>query len=109
MLLLGFFHILTKILVDKNYGRTTTTLLSHTASYQGMITVGNVDENCIIVKAQGGALYTLKGAMMCMKNLVLSWKPPAEIEDWKIEHFAPVFMMHPKTFLGEFQLIQKLN
>ena len=91
-----------KILVDKNYGRTTTTLLSHTASYQGMITVGNVDENCIIVKAQGGALYTLKGAVMCMKNLVLSWKPPAEIEDWKIEHFAPVFMMHPKTFLGKF-------
>ena len=67
--------------------------------YRGMITIENVDENCIIVKAQGGALYRVKGPVMCMKNIVLSWKPPKNVEDWKIEHFAPAFMIHPKTFL----------
>ena len=67
--------------------------------YRGMITIGNVDANCIIVKAQGGALYTVKGGLMCMKDIVLSWKPPPNIDDWKIEHFAPVFIIHPKTFL----------
>ena len=68
-------------------------------AYRGMVTVANVDENMTIISAAGGALYRVKGPVMCMKNLVLSWRAPENIDDWKIEHFAPIFMIHPKTFL----------
>lgn len=84
---------------DSSFGRTTTTMLSLSENYRGMITIDNVDENLIIVKAQGGALYRVKGALMCMKNIVLTWRAPENIDDWRIEHFAPVFLIHPKTFL----------
>ena len=74
-------------------------MLSDSAQYAGMVTVANVDENATIVKASGGALYRIKGPCMIMRDLVLSWKAPESVVDWKIEHFAPIFMVHPKTFL----------
>ena len=84
---------------DSAYGKTTMTMLSMSSKYNGMITIDNVDENLIIVKAQGGALYRLKGNLMCMKDIVLTWKAPENVQDWNIKHFSPIFMTHPKTFL----------
>merc|ERR1712130_27378 len=84
---------------DAGYGKTSMTMLSMSSRYSGMITIDNVDENLMIVKAQGGALYRVKGSLMCMKDIVLSWKAPEDVQDWNIQHFSPIFMIHPKTFL----------
>ena len=84
---------------DSAYGKTTMTMLSMSSKYNGMITIDNVNEDLIIVEAQGGALYRLKGNLMCMKDIVLTWKAPENVQDWNIQHFSPIFMTHPKTFL----------
>merc|ERR1712130_829287 len=84
---------------DAGYGKTSMTMLSMSSRYSGMITIDNVDGNLMIVKAQGGALYRVKGSLMCMKDIVLSWKAPEDVQDWNIQHFSPIFMIHPKTFL----------
>jgi len=64
-----------------------------------MVTITNIDENSTLVNAAGGHIYTVKGDLMCMRDLVLSWRPPDNIQDWRFEHFISAAMVFPTTFL----------
>ncbi|CBY18226.1 unnamed protein product [Oikopleura dioica] len=84
---------------DSSYGRTSATISSLSEKYRGMVTITNIDENSTLVNAAGGHIYTVKGDLMCMRDLVLSWRPPDNIQDWRFEHFISAAMVFPTTFL----------
>ena len=75
-------------------------MLSKSAKYLSMITVENIDQNAILVRAgSSGGIYTIKGDAFMTKDLVLSWKSPEEVENIRIDNFIPALMLHPKTSL----------
>lgn len=98
---------------DDGYGKLHTKMLSKTSKYLSMITVDNIDQNALLVRAgSSGGIYTIKGDAFMTKDLVLSWKAPEQIDNIRIENFIPALMLHPKTsliVLGTGDTMERVN
>ena len=65
-----------------------TKMLSKTSKYLSMITVENIDQNALLVRAgSSGGIYTIKGDAFMTKDLVLSWKAPEDIDNIRINNY----------------------
>ena len=90
-----------------------TKMLSKTSKYLSMITVENIDQNALLVRAgSSGGIYTIKGDAFMTKDLVLSWKAPEDIDNIRINNFIPALMLHPRTsliILGTGDTMERVN
>ena len=88
-------------------------MLSKTSKYLSMITVENIDQNALLVRAgSSGGIYTIKGDAFMTKDLVLSWKAPEDIDNIRINNFIPALMLHPRTsliILGTGDTMERVN